>query len=179
MNISNTPNLKSCASQPRLSKGKLAQSLNLTRGAKDSYNESPHDAMLRTILKEADPVFNRQDILQKKSHPPHNLSTTNSRWDQRVKSFYDPGIRDKNYNRWDTKKLGVLDFMRDNEKVLKNNPRLIQNVSGLHNITQFERKFPTYARYMALPPASIGNDAHNKSTNPGYSRNWNGKPFFS
>ena len=130
------------------------------------------DAFLENMLKEAAPVFDRQAVARKLGQNQfESMGSNSTRWDQRVKSFYDPGIKDKNYNRWDVKKVGVLDSMKKNKSLFLGNSELLKNIGGLKKITHLERKFPTFARFMALPPASIGNDAHNKSTNPGYSRN--------
>jgi len=137
------------------------------------------DQMLKTMLRDADPIFKRRTPRNKQRNPPSFLATTNTRFDDRVLCAYDPGMKDKNYERWNVAKIGVLESMKASKGTFTSNPELLKKINDVHNITQFQRNFPTYQRIMGLAPTSVKNDAHNKSTNPGYTRNWNGKPFFS
>lgn len=74
------------------------------------------------MLKEADPIFTRMTPTTKKRNPPAFMASTNSRFDQRVHSEYDPGMRDNNYQRWNVPKFGVLEYMRDNQQTFMNKP---------------------------------------------------------
>jgi hypothetical protein len=111
------------------------------------------------------------------SKPQVNSNVTN--FDNRINLNYDPGHKDRNYGRWNTDKQKLLEYMRSNKSALEKNKFLMKNVSDLKVTTGLSRKFPQYARYMALPPQHVPNDAHTKATGPGYARNNAGKPFFS
>ena len=141
--------------------------------------QNSSEQYLLSLIKEANPIFLRESNNYKKRVIPCKMSSTSSVFNERINKTYDPGMKDLNFNRWNVNKLDMLDFMKDNTSNLKTNKNLLRNVQDLSKLTNMERKFPTFQRYMGLPPRSILNDAHNKSTNPGYSRNWNGKPYFA
>ena len=148
---------------------------------KHSFNQSQSEVFLNSVISESNPVFRRPAInARKRLQQPNNNLYTFTKFDDRVKSFYDPGNRDKNYARWNVDKNNVLQYMNKNKDLLKSNPNLCQHIKELNGITGLQRHFPSNIRYMACPPKSVLNDAHNKNTNPGYIRNVNGgMPFFS
>jgi hypothetical protein len=120
------------------------------------------------------------DAYEKGQTRPDLLYTDGvTNFDNRITPDYDPGHGDKDYARWNTDKVKLLEYMRANKGALKNNKSLLKNVCDLNVITGLSRKFPHYAKYMSLPCQYISNDAHSKTTGPGYSRNNYGKPYFS
>jgi len=147
---------------------------------KHSFNQSQSEVFLNSVISESNPVFRRPNCnVRKGIQQPNSNLYSFTRFDDRVKSFYDPGNRDKNYARWNVDKNNMLQYMNKNKDLLKSNPNLCQNIKKLNGITDLSRHFPTNIRYMACPPKSVLNDAHNKNTNPGFNRNVNGgMPFF-
>ena len=158
---------------------KVNSNKNLRKRTNDRRTQS--EFMLDSMIRESKPIFLRPvPCNQKRLNQAQNILPTFTRYDERVKSFYDPGTKDKNYTRWNVDKNNLLELIKKHKDVLKSNPVLIKNISELKHITGLSRQFPANVRIMGLPPKSVLNDAHSKSTNPGYTRNdYGGKPFFS
>lgn len=78
---------------------------NRALGRYSHRNQSNPEIALDTMICESNPIFKRQapNIVKRLNQPPV-VSNTFTRWDERVKSFYDPAIKDKNYQRWNVDK---------------------------------------------------------------------------
>ena len=157
------------------------QALSQSQRGKMSANKTPvnKNGLLRKMVSENDPVFHRvhstnngQNIV----NPFNNKFTT---FKGKMKGKYDPAYRETNYNVWDKSKNSTLNELRKNMQVLNGNEELVEKIGKLKGITELRRKFPTYQKYMALGSRYVSNDAHNKVTGPGFSRNNYGKPYFS
>jgi len=148
---------------------------------KHSFNQSQPEMYLNSMISESNPVFRRKPINTRNMFgaPSTNLYSY-TKFDDRIKTVYNPGIKDKNYARWNVDKNNLLQYMNKHKDAIKSNPNLVKHISELKGITGLQRHFPTNIRYMACPPKSVLNDAHCKNTNAGYVRNDNGGiPYFS
>jgi hypothetical protein len=131
------------------------------------------------MLKESDPVFHRNSNPRTGQNVASPFTKSFSTFKGRIQEKYDPAIIVKDPTVWNTNKSDTLDDMRKNMDLLENNVELVGRIGKLKNLTGLSRKFPTNAKYMALGSRYVSNDAHNKVTGPGFSRNDYGKPFFS
>lgn len=161
---------------------KKRNSIKQLRKKVEADNESVEtNAHLRGMIQEADPTFARQSCFGPK--PPNyaptkqHLSVT-SVWNSKINKSYDPVRKECKFADWNVNKKDLLECMRSNKQLL-NDEKLCHNIKNVKGVTQLNRKFPTYAQYMALPSKYVSNDAHIKITGPGYSRNNYGKPYFS
>ena len=69
--------------------------------------------------------------------------------------------------------------MKYNQKSLGGDKELMNEIKDVEGITGLNRKWPVGKCFMTRPHKFVPNDAHIKTTAPGFARNCYGKPFFS
>lgn len=134
--------------------------------------------MLTSLLKEGDPVFERQKIESKMGRVP-KFGATFSTFAGRTTNVYDPSMKKGNFSRWNVNKNNVLSTLEKDREYFENNEELMNQIADLRQSSELTVKFPTYCRHKALPIKYVYNDYHTKNTAPGYDRNNYGKPYFS
>ena len=175
---------QSQASLPLVDQALLKESKNVSparrRKNKDDNQSCGTNPVIRSMIVEADPVFSRPSVNQKQAHfsPSKQFLSSTNIFSKRINKHYDAEARKMDYDSWNTNKNELLEYMRSHKEFQKDES-LIDNIKDVKGLTHFARKFPIYAKYNVGPSTYVSNDAHIKITNPGYTRNPQGKPFFS
>lgn len=136
--------------------------------------------MLNEMIKESDPIYKRPLPSQKVFHLPYKRESKWPSFKDKINEKYTPARKkDRKFNVWDVNKMDMLECMRSNRKFLNSSTELMESIENVRKTTGLQRKFPQYAKYHSLGGKFVSNDAHNKITGPGFSRNCYGKPYFS